>query len=81
MKITLDREKFHQAFQTAAAVAPARSPKPILQNVKLEAGADASTLMATDLEVGIRIQVAGVEVQTPGNAVLPIARFGSPSPF
>jgi DNA polymerase III subunit beta len=76
MKITLDREKFHHAFQTAAAVAPARSPKPILQNVKLEAAVDASTLMATDLEVGIRIQVAGVEVQTPGNAVLPIARFG-----
>ena len=32
--------------------------------------------MATDLEVGIRISVPGVTVETPGNAVLPIARFG-----
>ena len=36
MKITCDREKLLAAFQTAAMVAPTRSPKPILQNVKLE---------------------------------------------
>ena len=36
MKITCDREKLLHAFQTVAAVAPRRSPKPILQNVKLE---------------------------------------------
>ncbi len=76
MKITFEREKFHSAFQTAAAVAPARSPKPILQNVKLEVAGDGATLMATDLEVGIRIAVPGIAVETPGSAVLPIARFG-----
>ena len=76
MKISLEREKFQHAFQTAASVAPARSPKPILQNVKLEAAKDAVTLMATDLEVGIRISVPGVEVESPGQCVLPIARFG-----
>ena len=36
MKVTCDREQLLAAFQTAAAVAPARSPKPILQNVKIE---------------------------------------------
>jgi DNA polymerase III subunit beta len=76
MKISFEREKLHAAFQTAASVAPARSPKPILQNVKLEASADAVTLMATDLEVGIRIAVSGVNVESPGGVVLPIARFG-----
>src|SRR3954468_322790 len=76
MKITFEREKFHAAFQTAAAVAPSRSPKPILQNVKLEVAAEGATLMATDLEVGIRISVPGIAVETPGNALLPIARFG-----
>jgi DNA polymerase-3 subunit beta len=76
MKISFEREKFAAAFQTAAAVAPARSPKPILQNVKLEVTKDEAILMATDLEVGIRISVPGVTVETPGNAVLPIARFG-----
>jgi DNA polymerase-3 subunit beta len=76
MKISFEREKFHAAFQTAAAVAPARSPKPILQNVKLDVAGDSATLMATDLEVGIRISVPGISVETPGTAVLPIARFG-----
>ena len=33
--------------------------------------------MATDLEVGIRYEVAGVEVDAPGAAVLPVDRFGS----
>lgn len=77
MKITCQREKFLHAFQTAASVAPARSPKPILQNVKLEASAEKATLIATDLEVGIRIDVAGIDVEAPGSAVLPVGRFGS----
>jgi DNA polymerase-3 subunit beta len=65
------------AFQTVAAIAPARSPKPILQNVKLEVGKDTATLMATDLEVGIRYEVTGIEADAPGAAVLPVGRFGS----
>ena len=77
MKITCNREKLLHAFQTVAAIAPARSPKPILQNVKLEVTEDAATLMATDLEVGIRYEVAGIEVDAPGAAVLPVGRFGS----
>jgi DNA polymerase-3 subunit beta len=77
MKITCNREKLLHAFQTAAAVAPARSPKPILQNVKLEVAKDSTTLLATDLEIGIRYDVPGIEVDTPGAAVLPVARFGS----
>jgi DNA polymerase-3 subunit beta len=77
MKLICEREKLLHAFQTAASVAPARSPKPILQNVKLDATASGSILMATDLEVGIRIEVQGIDVQAPGKAVLPIARFGS----
>ena len=76
MKLICERDKLLHAFQTAASVAPARSPKPILQNVKLEAGPDGSILMATDLEVGIRIEVQGIVVEAPGKAVLPIARFG-----
>jgi DNA polymerase-3 subunit beta len=77
MKVTCNREKLLAAFQTAASVAPSRSPKPILQNVKMEVHADGVTLMATDLEVGIRIDVPGVEVEQPGAAVLPLSRFGS----
>lgn len=76
MKIQCEREKFLKAFQMAAGVAPSRSPKPILQNVKLVATPEATTLMGTDLEVGIRVDAAGVEVVTPGAAVLPKERVG-----
>lgn len=77
MKITCDREKFLAAFQVAAAVAPARSPKPILQNVKLECTKDSAIIMATDLEIGIRVSVEGVDVSAPGSVILPLGRFGS----
>jgi DNA polymerase-3 subunit beta len=77
MKLICNREKLLHAFQTVAVIAPARSPKPILQNVKMEVGADSATLMATDLEVGIRYEVAGIEIEAPGSAVLPVQRFGS----
>ena len=77
MKLTFERETLMHAFQTAAGVAPSRSPKPVLQNVKLEATQDVTTLMATDLEIGIRIDISGVEVAAPGQIVLPINRFGS----
>lgn len=77
MKITCNRGSFLAAFQTAATVAPTRSPKPILQNVKLEAAQDSAILTATDLEVGIRIEVQGIEVEAPGSVILPVTRFGS----
>jgi DNA polymerase-3 subunit beta len=77
MKVSCDREQLLAAFQTVATVAPARSPKPILQNVKLEVADGQATLLATDLEVGIRHKVEGVDVQTPGVVVLSVARFGS----
>jgi DNA polymerase-3 subunit beta len=75
MKITLERDKFQAAFHTAASVAPSRSPKPILQNVKLEVAGEDATLMATDLEIGIRITVPGLLVESPGTAILPRERF------
>lgn len=78
MKLTCDREKLAHAFQTAASVVPARSTtKPILENAKLEVTSERATLMATDLEIGIRIDVPGFDVQAPGDVVLPIRRFGS----
>lgn len=77
MKATCDREKLLQAFQMASGVSPSRSPKPVLQNVKLSVQADRVTLLATDLELGIRIDVLGFDVEAPGDVLLPVARFGA----
>ena len=76
MKLTCERAKFLSVFQPAASVAPTRSPKPVLQNVKLEARPDKSALLATDLELSVRVEVPGLEVEVPGDALLPIGRVG-----
>ena len=77
MKALCNREGLLSAFGMVSGVVPARSPKPILQNVKLVADADeGSILMATDLEVGIRHRVLGMNVEQAGSVILPNAKFG-----
>ena len=49
-----NRGELLSAFQMVSGVVPSRSPKPILQNVKLVAEEENTFLLATDLEVGIR---------------------------
>lgn len=77
MKITCDRESLAAAFQTAASFAPSRSPKPILQNIKFVASDSMLSLTATDLEMGIRVEVENVQVEQPGSLVLPVGRAGA----
>ena len=77
MRFVCERDKLLSAFQTAATVVPSRSPKPILQNVKLIVSQQQATLLATDMETGIRIDVPGIHVDAAGSAVLPVGRFGS----
>lgn len=75
MKIKINRDSFQKVFQIAAAVAPSRSPKAILQNVKIEVTDKEAVLTATDTEVGVRMVVPDVEITTPGNAVVPVTRL------
>jgi DNA polymerase-3 subunit beta len=76
MKLTCKRDSFWRAFQTAAAVAPSKSPKPILQNVKLRVREGEGTILATDTELGIRVAVEDLQVEVPGSVVFPVSRFG-----
>jgi DNA polymerase-3 subunit beta len=77
MKFTCNREAMLAAFQTAATVVPTRSPKPILKNVRIDVTSQQAIVMATDLEVGIRIEVTDIEVESSGNFVAPVSLFGS----
>jgi DNA polymerase-3 subunit beta len=77
MKIECNREKFLHAYQIAAAVAPSRTPKEVLVNVKLDARDGKCVLMATDLDAGIRLEVEDVDISTPGVALLPLQRVGN----
>jgi DNA polymerase-3 subunit beta len=75
MKIVCQRESLTNAFTLAASIAPTRSPKEILMNVKVVAANDRVTLTATDMEVGIRLDVEeGIDVEAEGTALLPVQR-------
>lgn len=77
MKLTFNREQLLAAFQTAAIVVPARSPKSILKNVRIDATQNSAIITATDMEVGIRIEVPGVQTDAPGSVIAPVVLFGS----
>ena len=77
MKITCKREPLAAAFQLAAGVAPSRTAKEILQNIKLSFVDGKLILEATDLEVGIRLEVANVEADSSGAILLPVQRTGA----
>jgi hypothetical protein len=75
MKAICHREGLLAACQLASAAMPARDVKPILKNIKAIAGDGRCTLMATDMEVGIRLDVQGLTIQEPGEAILPAAKL------
>jgi DNA polymerase-3 subunit beta len=77
MKVICDRGSLVEALGVASGVVVSRTPKPVLTCVKLTAAKDALTLVATDLEVGIRLQTARVEVQEEGEALIPADKLSS----
>jgi DNA polymerase-3 subunit beta len=77
MKATCHREGLLAACQLASVAVASRDVKPILRNFKAIIDSDRCTLMATDLELGIRLDVRSVKVEEPGEAILPAARLVS----
>lgn len=77
MKVSCVRDGLLSACQLVGAATAARTTKPVLSNLKAIAQDDALTLMATDLEVGIRYELRGVTVKRPGEAILPASRLVS----
>lgn len=77
MKLRCERDKLAGVFALVSTVASSRTPKAVLANVRLEAAEDQVTLIATDLEIGVRSQLSGVTVETPGTVLLPVKTVGS----
>jgi DNA polymerase-3 subunit beta len=77
MKAICHREGLLAACQVASVAVASRDVKPILRNFKAIVEGDRCTLMATDLELGIRLEVRSVKVEEPGEAILPAARLVS----
>ena len=71
MKVICNRGALLDALTVTGNVVASRTPKPVLQCVKLTAADDRLTLAATDLEVAIRYSDSQVQVEQGGEALLP----------
>ncbi|MBN1489367.1 MAG: DNA polymerase III subunit beta [Phycisphaerae bacterium] len=70
-----NRNALSEAIAVAGSVVASRTPKPILQCVKISATGSELLLTATDLEIGMRYVVRQVEVSEPGEVVVPADKF------
>jgi DNA polymerase-3 subunit beta len=75
MKITCNRGALLDALSVTGNVVAARTPKPVLQCLKLTAGDDRLVVSATDLEVAIRFADTQVQIEKPGEALLPAEKL------
>jgi len=71
MKVICDREKLREGLALANNVIPAKSTKPVVENVCLVATDNALELVGTDMEVSLRYCIDDVKVEDPGTAVIP----------
>src|SRR5436190_9999072 len=71
MKVICNRGALLEALLMAGNVVAARTPKPVLQCVKLTAENNTLTVAATDLEVAIRYSDAQVQIEKAGEALVP----------
>jgi DNA polymerase-3 subunit beta len=75
MKVICDRVALLDAVNLVSGVVAARTPRPQLTCVKIEAKKSGKvgemTLSATDAEVSLRLQSSQVDVQEPGEILIP----------
>jgi len=75
MKVNFNRNALAEALGLLTSVVPARTPKPVLRCVKIDAGEKDLSICATDLEVGINYALSQVSVEKPGRVVIPADRL------
>ena len=71
MKVICDRGALIEALNLTSGVISSRTPKPVLGCVKIIAEPGRLTLAATDNEASVRVSTPRVEVQEPGEALIP----------
>ena len=71
MKVICNRGALLEAISVAGNAVATRTPKPVLQCVKLTAAEDKLTVAATDLEVAIRYADNQVQIEQPGETLMP----------
>lgn len=75
MKVIAQTQALQDALGVLSSIVSTRTPKPVLECIKLVASADGLELMGTDLEVGCRYLMTAVQVEQPGEALVPATKF------
>ena len=75
MKVNFNRSALAEALGLVASIVPSRTPKPILRCVQIVADDKEVRICATDLEVGINYLISEVQIEEPGEAVVPADRL------
>jgi len=75
MRVICNRGALLEALNVTSNVIAARTPKPVLQCLKLTAADDRLTIAATDLEVDIRYTDTQVQIESPGEVLVPSDNF------
>src|SRR6185503_1375687 len=75
MKVICNRGALLEALNVAGTVVAARTPKPVLQCVKVTAADDRLTIAATDLECAIRYSDSQVQIEQEGEVLISADAF------
>ena len=71
MKVICDQSALAGALGIVGGVVATRTPTPVLTCIKMHADDGRLTLTATDKEVGLRLVMDQVEVEQPGESLIP----------
>jgi DNA polymerase-3 subunit beta len=75
MKVIAQTAALQEALTLVGSIVSSRTPKPVLQCVKLVAAQNTLTLLTTDLEAGARYHLTAVQVEEDGEATIPADRL------
>jgi len=80
MRFSCERDDLYKAVQGVLGVVASKGVHAVYESVQITADADALTLQATDLEIGMKVGVGPSEtlsIDRPGTAVIPAQRLAS----
>ncbi len=78
MEFSINKSVFSEALSLVNTVVPERSARPVLQNLMLSGNDDNTiTLSATDLEIGLKINLEVTNMQEPCQVLLPASRLNA----
>jgi len=75
MRINVKQSELYKSLKAAGRAVPSSAPMPILKNLLLKVEKDKVSVISTDLELGIEVDVNVNRIFEPGEELLPADKF------